>query len=252
MTNFFEGNERSHRNRQVNERLEEPILARVVAVKERHPEVEERWEQGDSSRSNVVNDFKKRQYEVDLSAPHLSTADGPDGTKTAGERLRDVPVVVGVDGEAAVPEPGRDLALVVFKDGENKREPVVIGFHYHSDYFPPVARRGTWRLQKGDVCFEAYEERDRKAQDVFAEYARIAVQDGDEQNEKPEIEVAIKEKSAESGEYTVVIDGDGDTPTLEMDFEDGSIELLDETGAGIIADGDGSVTITGDNVTIDD
>ena len=215
MANFFTNDERQHREKQIENALEQPQLARVTAVKERHPEAEERWDQGDGAKSNVVNDHLNRQFEVDLSAPHLATVDARTGTKTVGERLRDVPVLAGANGEARVPEPGRDLALVVFMEGQEKRTPVVIGFHYHKDNFPPVARRGTWRMQKGNMCFEAYEELDRPEQEELPEYARMAVQDNDEQVDEPEVEVAIKETEADSGEYevhiraeTVIIDSD--------------------------------------------
>ena len=229
MANFFANDERQHREKQIKNALEQPQLARVTAVKERHPEAEDRWEQGDGAKSDVVNDHLNRQFEVDLSAPHLATVDARTGTKTIGERLRDVPVLAGADGEARVPEPGRDLALVVFMEGHEKRTPVVIGFHYHKDNFPPVARRGTWRMQKGNMCFEAYEELDRPEQEDLPEYARMAVQSNDEQVEEPPVEVAIKEKEANSGEYVVRITGDN-TPKFEIDFETGDIHLNSPNG----------------------
>ena len=229
MANFFANDERQHREKQIENALEQPQLARVTAVKERHPEAEDRWEQGDGAKSDVVNDHLNRQFEVDLSAPHLATVDARTGTKTIGERLRDVPVLAGADGEARVPEPGRDLALVVFMEGQEKRTPVVIGFHYHKDYFPPVARRGTWRMQKGEVCFEAYEDRDRPEQDDIPEYAIIGLRDNDEQDTPPDPADA----------YIGVIQK-GSPNNVEDGYE---IRLQDSAGSYIELDGEGDINI---------
>jgi len=252
---IFSQTERNLRKQEREQQSKQPILARVIAVKERHPEVLDRWESGDASKTNVVNEYERRQYEVDVVARYRAAAPEIDGTKVVGATLRDVPVLAGSFGEIGVPEPNRDLAMVEFLDGFNERKPVVTGFHYHIDEVPPVARRGTWRMQKGEMCFEAYEERDRTAQPDLPEYARLAVQNGQEQVSTAPVEVAIKEKSANADEYTVTITGnDSDDPDVTVDFETGEIQLTDGSGASVTLDGDGAIQATdssGSSVTLD-
>lgn len=235
---LFERSERNLRKQDAKRLQEQTILARVTAVKERHPEAEDRYEQGNVSQSQVVNDYTNRQFEIDA----VTRA----ATDTAGERFRDVPVVTPSSNEIHVPEAGRDLAVLTFLDGDQRRLPVAIGFHYHRDHHPPIARRGSYRLQKGDLVLEGYEDRDRTEQDTYAEYMSIQVKDKDSQDD-PEAILGIEETGPNTDEYQAVITGtDDDDPEISVSFSDGSIELDDGSGASITMDGDGRIDIDGD------
>ena len=224
----FEGNDKDQKIRLIKEELSQPMFANVLRVKERHPEVEDRYEQGDASRSDVVNDYSNRQYEVDVSAQNLF--------EKRSERHYDVPVIVGTNGLAAPPEPG-DLVVIDFL-GEGE-QPFVVGKRYNADEDPPVARRGTYRLQKGQTKLELYEERDRPEQEDLEEYIKLAIEDKETQGFE-DVEILIREKEPNSGEYVVEIGGDETDPFFKMDFEDGSFKIKDGANYGISSDGEGN------------
>ena len=247
MTNF-EWSERNLRDKQIEEKIEGMTFAEVKAVKERHPEVledEARWEQEDAGTMEAtgydkITDHLDRQHEVDLSPPQMKTlasaiGDGDSGGPI-GDTLRDVPVIANMIGESKVPSEG-DYALVAFTENFNDREPIVIGWRHNTEQWPPVARRGTYRYQRGDgeadIMLEIYKDKERDKQDGIPEYGIFGTRDPEEQDtppspadnfigllEKgsPRLEERPVDPAVYDEEYYVVVEGE-DGPRIEVDFD---------------------------------
>jgi len=147
--------------------------------------------------------------------------------RESGVVLPKVPIAVGLLGTAALPAPD-DLALVVFANGD-LHAPVVVGFLYDDEIFPP----------------------DHDSSEA------IAFLSGGETDPKNALQVALKTPAGGPRTLTVTLDG---SAKVEVTVKDDSIVLaagdatleLDSGGKGTFKVGDSSVVLKKDgNVTIE-
>ena len=221
------------------------LYANVIGVKERHPEARDRYTTIDQTdpenitKHDVIRGWKNRNHEVDIELRHptgnISTSgEESNATSILEETIRDVPVVNVLNGVTQIPEIG-DTVLVGFLTQDDKREPIVLGVMHTDERPAPTARRGTHRIQRGDMKLELYEEKTRTKGKVpqaqFPEYVTIGIEDGASQSAPPTFtnyQVTLTEKGEPEwpslvpekykGTYRFALTGEKG-PYIDVDFD---------------------------------